>query len=94
VDLAVAQTVRAFEDYHRQALETFKLQGKELRDLVSSMAEAVAFMATETEISMKQLGLGSSQIATRHPNSRSARDENLRSGVTMADLHGKQTNAV
>ena len=62
VDMAVAQTIRAFEDYHQQASETFKLQGKELRDLVSSMAEAVAFMATETETSMKQLGLAQTKL--------------------------------
>ena len=62
MEMAVADTVRVFEDYHQQASETFKLQGKELRHLVSSMAEAVAFMATETETSMKQLGLAQTKL--------------------------------
>jgi hypothetical protein len=93
VEMALAQTVHAFEDYDRQASETFKIQGKELRDLVSAMAEAVAFIASETETSMKQLGLAQTKLR-RAIQIQDPREKNPRAGVTIADLHGKQTNAV
>jgi diguanylate cyclase (GGDEF)-like protein len=59
VDLekAIGKSVRAVEAYGKEASDSFKQQSTQLRDLLIQIAEAVDFIATGSDATVKQLGL-------------------------------------